>query len=48
MLSDGLGELLVESDGLADGEAEGDLLGLTVLVRFGLLVGRAVLDGSTC
>ena len=46
-MSVGVGELLVESDGLADGEAVGDLVGLTDLVGFGLLRGRAVLDGST-
>jgi hypothetical protein len=46
-VSVGVGEPLVESDGLADGEAEGDLVGLGVLLGFGLPVGRGVLDGST-
>lgn len=46
MLSDGVGELLVESDGLADGEAVGDFVGLGVFLGFGLPVGEDVADGS--
>jgi hypothetical protein len=46
-VSVGVGELVSEADGLADGEAVGDLVGLTVLVGFGLPAGRGVLDGST-
>jgi hypothetical protein len=46
-VSVGVGEALVESDGLADGEAVGDFVGLRVLLGFGWLVGRGVLDGST-
>jgi hypothetical protein len=46
-VSVGVGELLVESDGLVDGEAVGDFVGLGVLLGFGLPVGRGVLDGST-
>jgi hypothetical protein len=45
-VSVGVGELLVESDGLADGEAEGDFVGLGVFVGFGLLwAGEGVADG---
>lgn len=46
-VSVGVGEPLSEAEGLAVGEAVGDLLGLTVLVGFGLPVGRGVLDGTT-
>jgi hypothetical protein len=46
-VSVGVGEPLSEADGLAVGEALGDLLGLTVLVGFGLPVGRGVSDGPT-
>ena len=46
-MSVGVGEPLSEADGLAVGEAVGVLLGLTVLVGFGLPVGRGVLDGTT-
>ena len=42
-----VGEPVSEADGLVDGEAVGDLLGLTVLVGLGLPVGRGVLDGTT-
>ena len=47
MLSDGVGELLVESDGLADGEAVGDFVGLEVFVGFGLPVREGVADGGS-
>ena len=46
MLPDGVGELLVESDGLADGEAVDDFVGLRVFLGFGLPVGEDVADGS--
>jgi hypothetical protein len=46
-VSVGVGELLAESDGLPDGEAVGDFVGLGVLLGFGLPVGRGVLDGRT-
>ena len=45
MLSDGLGELLVESDGLADGEAVADFVGFGVFFGFGLPVGEEAADG---
>ena len=45
MLSDGDGELLVESDGLADGEAGADFVGVGVFFGFGLPVGEGVADG---
>ena len=43
----GVGELLVESDGLTDGEAGGDFVGLGVYFGFGLLVGEGVTDDGT-
>lgn len=46
MLPDGVGELLVEPDGLADGEAVGVFVGLRVFLGFGLPVGDGVADGS--
>jgi hypothetical protein len=46
-VSVGVGELLVESDGLADGEVEGDFVGFGVFVGFGLLVGEGVTDRGT-
>jgi hypothetical protein len=46
-VSVGVGEPVSEADGLVDGEAVGDLLGLTILVGFGLPLGRGVLDGTT-
>ena len=46
-VSVGVGELLVESDGLADGEAEGDFVGVGVFFGFGLLVGEGVTDDGT-
>ncbi len=45
MLSVGVGELLVELDGLADGEAVGDFVGLGVFLCFGIPVGEDVADG---
>jgi hypothetical protein len=45
VLSDGLGELLVESDGLADGEAVADFVGFGVFFGFGLPVGEVIADG---
>ena len=47
-VSVGVGELLVESDGLADGEAEGEFVGLGVFFGFGLLLdGEGVVDGGS-
>jgi hypothetical protein len=47
-VSVGVGELLVESDGLADGEAEGDFVGFRVFFGFGLLLaGEGVVDGCS-
>ena len=46
-MSDGVGELLVESDGLADGEAVADFVGLGVFFGFGLPVGEEVADGDS-
>ena len=46
-MSVGVGELLVESDGLADGEAVGDFVGLTLFFGFGLPVARDVADGDS-
>ena len=39
-MSVGVGELLVESDGLADGEAVADFVGVGVFFGFGLPVGE--------
>jgi hypothetical protein len=44
-VSDGVGELLVESDGLADGEAVADFGGFGVFFGVGLPVGEEVADG---
>ena len=44
-MSVGVGELLVEPDGLADGEAVGDFVGLGVFFGVGLPVGDGVADG---
>jgi hypothetical protein len=46
-VSVGVGELLVESDGLADGEAVDDFVGLTVFFGFGLRVELGVADGCS-
>ena len=46
-MSVGVGELLVESDGLADGEAVGDFVGLRVFFGVGLPVGESVADGES-
>ena len=46
-MSVGVGELLVESDGLADGEAVGEPVGLRVFFGFGLPVGDGVADGGS-
>ena len=47
-MSVGVGELLVESDGLADGEAEGDFVGLGVFFGAGLLLaGEGAVDGGS-
>ena len=47
-VSVGVGELLVESDGLADGDAEGDFVGFRVFFGFGLLLaGEGVVDGCS-
>ena len=46
-MSDGVGELLVELDGPADGEAVADFGGFGVFFGFGLPVGEEVADGDS-
>ena len=46
-MSDGVAELLVDLDGLADGEAVADFGGFGVFFGFGLPVGEEVADADS-